>query len=176
LSHNIKIDKSVLSVTGNKVVETSVTGIMKTKISVKLDNTLVIRSGSNQKQTLLTIPHPVISHGDSIIGDSYPMVGEIRVELGQNLISKIEWDYSLQTSGHDKQMLGISKKLQVNNITFLWFPMTNFRGEKFFLQLIRQNFLRSSMMKNQGLSLRWLQFQVRVVGPPSPKDMIDLVS
>ena len=42
------------------------------------------------------------------------MIGELRVESGGNLVSQVAWEFALSTSGHDKQLLGIKKKLHVN--------------------------------------------------------------
>ena len=111
---DIQIGETLINVKENKVSQSQVSASLAVRETTVLsDRTLYIKEGE-RKTTLASVRHPVISHSHPIIGDSYPMTGEIRVELGQNLISKIEWDYSLQTSGHDKQMLGISKKMRVN--------------------------------------------------------------
>merc|ERR1719153_1018471 len=113
---NIKVGESVISVNDNKVSQTSVVTDKETTMAA--DRTLTVRM-HERRMTLATVRHPVISHSHPIIGDSYPMVGEMRVEQGQNLISKVEWVYSLQTSGHDKQMLEINKKMRVNGENLL---------------------------------------------------------
>ena len=107
-------DRDVISVQDNSVTQA---GADKVTV-LESDRSLVVREGE-VTTVLASVRHPVISHSQPIIGASYPMVGEMRVELGQSLISKVEWDYSLQTSGHDKQMLGISKKIQVNGENLL---------------------------------------------------------
>ena len=113
---NIKVGESVISVNENKVIQTSAATRMETTVAA--DRTLTVKK-HERRMTLATVRHPVISHSHPIIGDSYPMVGEMRVEQGQNLISKVEWDFTLQTSGHDKQMLGINKKMRVNGENLL---------------------------------------------------------
>ena len=117
---NIKVGETVLNVNDNHVSQSqkSSSDIAFKDTTIDSDRSLYIREG--EKRTILaSVRHPVISHSHPIIGDSYPMIGEMRVEMGQSLISKIEWDYSLQTSGHDKQMLGISKKIRVNGENLL---------------------------------------------------------
>ena len=70
--------------------------------------------------TLVAIPHPVIRHSHPIIGGSYPMIGQALVEQGSALVTRLDWAYSLQTSGHradgprHDQLIGISKRLRVN--------------------------------------------------------------
>ena len=113
---NIKVGESVISVNDNQVSETS--AVKRKETTIEADRSLSVRK-HERRMTLATVRHPVISHSHPIIGDSYPMVGEMRVEQGQNLISKVEWDYTLQTSGHDKQMLGINKKMRVNGENLL---------------------------------------------------------
>merc|ERR1711892_33755 len=115
---NIKVGERVISVNDNQVSQTSTSNVPFKETTIYPDRTLFIKQ-SDRKLTLASGRHPVISHSHPIIGDSYPMIGEMRVELGQNLISKIEWDYTLQTSGHDKQVLGINKKMRVNGENLL---------------------------------------------------------
>ena len=114
---DIKAGETLINVKENKVSQLAGSVAVK-ETTVLSDRTLKIKEGE-RRTTLASVRHPVISHSHPIIGDSYPMTGELRVELGQNLISKIEWDYSLQTSGHDKQMLGITKKMRVNGENLL---------------------------------------------------------
>ena len=115
---NIQVGETVLNVNDNKVIELSLDGLRRKETSILSDKSVEVKNGE-RKLTLATITHPVISHSHPIIGDSYPMIGEMRVESGSNLISKIDWELSLQTSGHDKQLLGINKKLRVNGENLL---------------------------------------------------------
>ena len=115
---NIKVGEAFINVDDNQVSQMMGTGEAYKVTTIDSDRSLLIKQGDT-KTILASVRHPVISHSHPIIGDSYPMIGEMRVELGQSLISKIEWEYSLQTSGHDKQMLGISKKIQVNGENLL---------------------------------------------------------
>ena len=90
-----------------------------TQVTLTADRTLEILQGE-RRLSLVSSRHPTISHGNPVLGDSYPLAGQLRVERGQNLVSKLEWEYSLQTSGHDSsQLLGISKKLRVNGENLL---------------------------------------------------------
>ena len=115
---NIKVGESILNVNDNHVSQKSTSNVSIKETTIDSDRSLIIKEGE-KKTILASVRHPVISHSHPIIGDSYPMIGEMRVELGHSLISKIEWDYSLQTSGHDTQMLGISKKIRVNGENLL---------------------------------------------------------
>ena len=117
---NIKVGDTVIHVNDNHVSQSqkSSADIAFRDTTIDSDRSLVIKEGE-KRIILASVRHPVISHSHPIIGDSYPMIGEMRVEVGQSLISKIEWDYSFQTSGHDKQMLGISKKIRVNGENLL---------------------------------------------------------
>ena len=112
--------RAVLSVNDNKVVVTEAGAGEGLVTTIQPDKTLVVNRGGDRTLTLATITHPVISHSQPVIGDSYPMVGQLRVETGgNNLVSKIDWEYALQTSGHDHQLLDVSKRLQVNGENLL---------------------------------------------------------
>ena len=113
---NIRVGETIISVNDNRVEQSSDAFSKDTTLSA--DRSLVVLE-QERRLTLATVRHPVISHSHPIIGDSYPMVGELRVQQGQNLISKLEWVYSLQSTGHDKQMLGINKKMRVNGENLL---------------------------------------------------------
>ena len=116
---NIKVGESVLSVNDNKVTETSLSGDIIKETSIQQDKTLEV-TVLDRTLTLVTITHPVIRHRHPVIGDSYPMIGGLRVEAGTNLVSKVDWEYGIQTSGHDTQLLGINKKLRVNGENLLF--------------------------------------------------------
>jgi len=56
------------------------------------------------------------------MADSFPMSGEQRTYLGNNLVSELSWQYSLATNGHasgGKMMMGIRKTLRVNGENLL---------------------------------------------------------
>ncbi len=59
---------------------------------------------------------------DAVMADSFPMPGEQRTYLGNNLIGEMSWQYSLATNGHasgGKMMMGIRKTLRVNGENLL---------------------------------------------------------
>ena len=59
---------------------------------------------------------------DAVMADSFPMPGEQRTYLGNNLIGEMSWHYSLATNGHasgGKMMMGIRKTLRVNGENLL---------------------------------------------------------
>ena len=117
---NIKVGQTVVSVNDNKVTETSLAGRGETRQTTVLpDKSLRVEAGDTVV-TLASITHSVIQHSHPIIGDSYPMIGGLSVEAGGNLISKVDWEYSIQTSGHDTQLLGVNKKLRVNGENLLF--------------------------------------------------------
>ena len=59
---------------------------------------------------------------DAVMADSFPMPGEQRTYLGNNLIGEMSWQYSLATNGHasgGKMMMGIRTTLRVNGENLL---------------------------------------------------------
>ena len=106
--------RSVL-VTESRVLQSGEGGQVEKETVLGSDGRLEVRAGSCVT-SLEAVRHPVISARQPVLGASYPMVGGARVELGGQLVSSVQWEHSLQTSGHGDRdtTLGITKKLRVN--------------------------------------------------------------
>ena len=114
LGGNVRVGEKIISINENKVSQSlSTSDVPLAETSLHADKSLTIIEGQKEIR-LKSVQHLVIRQWHPVIGDSYPMIGELNVEVGQNLISKIEWDYTLQSSGHEKKLLGINKKIKVN--------------------------------------------------------------
>ncbi|XP_040567553.1 teneurin-m isoform X3 [Lepeophtheirus salmonis] len=85
----------------------------RSSISIGTDKSLTVVEPWGRTTSIGTLPHPMIAKEDPIMGDSFPMPGQQMIKLGMNLISKMEWVYSVESSGQ------IQKTLRVNGENIL---------------------------------------------------------
>lgn len=92
-----------------------VLGMVEERITQYPDGSIVVTSQDTSSLSTETVPSPVLSDLNPILGETFPVPAKMKLLLSDAVMQRIEWRYYLRKEGKgsNRQVTQVGRKMKV---------------------------------------------------------------